>query len=351
MGGCMKIALVTDKFSTGGGLEHIFQVCLGMPDVEFFVFGKDGPAKEKFGDLKNVTVVTEGYSARAIKRCKPDLVHYHHLKPLLGWAVPAVKTLFTVHGVHLHKYEFRKGLVSRCLWFARMRLEKFLYHRIDTMITVSKDDAAYLTRFHKVRSITVFNGISFAPIDAIVMDKASLRLKLGLPQDKQIFLSVARFDFPKGYDILICAIAVLKKNGQIEGKAFVFAGDGEGQAEMRALAKTLGVLEDILFLGRRTDVYELLKATDVFVLPSRWEGLPITLIEALVARTPAIASNTYGISTVYREVNANIHLFENENIEELAALLAGEYQYQHCDLAMFTLQNMIHATRKVYFEN
>lgn len=347
----MKIALVTDKFITGGGLEHIFQICLGMPDVEFFVFGKDGPAKDKFGMLKNVTVVTQGYSASAIKRCKPDLVHYHHLKPLLGFSVPAARTLCTVHGVHLHQYEFRKGLLSRLLWFARLRLEAFLYKRLDAIITVSKDDAAYLFKFHKVDSTTIYNGISYAPINAIVMDKASLRLKLGLPRDQQLFLSVARFDFPKGYDILIRAIAVLKQGGGIEGKAFVFAGDGEGQPEMVALAKTLGVSGHIVFLGRRTDVYELLKATDVFVLPSRWEGLPITLIEALVAGTPAVASDTYGISTVYREVKANIHLFQNGNVRELADLLAGTYQYQHCDLEMFTLEKMIQATRKVYFEN
>lgn len=58
----MKIALVTDSFTIGGGLEHIYQICLGMPDIDFGVFAKDGNAKDK---LPNVKIFSSGYGEKS----------------------------------------------------------------------------------------------------------------------------------------------------------------------------------------------------------------------------------------------------------------------------------------------
>ena len=63
----MKIALVTDFFMTGGGLEHIYQIASNMPDIEFGVFGKDGHGKDKFHKLSNVKIFSNGYSKNIVK--------------------------------------------------------------------------------------------------------------------------------------------------------------------------------------------------------------------------------------------------------------------------------------------
>jgi glycosyltransferase involved in cell wall biosynthesis len=331
----MRIALLTDKISTGGGLEHIYQLCAGMPDIQFGVFGQPGDANGKFSRLGNVELVLSNDNA-AVERFAPDLVHYHHLKPLARPFTPAVRKLFTVHGVHLH--------------FARLTLEKFLYRRIDSIITVSAEDATYLNRHHGCNSKTIYNGIDFAPVEGVTEPKVDLRARLGLPQDRSLYLTVARFDFPKGHDVLIRAIAVMKQRDTIGTRLFVFAGDGALMGSSKALAECLGVSDYILFLGTRTDVYELMAASDVFVLPSRWEGLPITLIEALVARLPAVASNTYGVATVARETGNNVRLFENENPDDLARMLTEPFSFEPCSLEMFGLESMVNATRKVYLE-
>lgn len=345
----MRIALLTDKISTGGGLEHIYQLCVGMRDIQFGVFGQPGDANGKFARLDNVELVLSN-ETKAVDRFAPDIVHYHHLKPLARLGAPAGRKLFTVHGVHLHRYEFQRGIRPMLERFARLTLERALYQRLDRIITVSAEDAAYLRQHYGCESTTIYNGIDFAPIERVSAAKEELRTRLGLPQDRQIYLMVARFDFPKGHDVLVKAIAAMKQQGTLGTRMFVFAGDGALMPATRELAASLGITEHILFLGTRSDVYELMTASDVFVLPSRWEGLPITLIEALVARRPAVASRTYGISTVARETGNNVRLFENENPVDLAQVLAEPVSFEPCSLDMFKLQSMIDATRKVYLE-
>jgi len=345
----MRIALITDKLSTGGGLEHIFQLCAGMSDFEFGVFGAPGNANNKFDNLVNVEVF-QSNDNETIRRFAPDLVHYHHLKPLARASVPGCRKFFTVHGVHLHRYEFVRGLKSTLARAARLTLEKAVYRRMDRVVTVSAEDAAYLQRYHGCDSVVIYNGINFGPIEGITESKPALRQRLQLPDDKQIYLMVARFDFPKGHDVLIHAVSVLKQRGRAEGRLFVLAGDGDLLAPMKELVDRLGVSDYFMFLGVRRDVYDLMHAADVFVLPSRWEGLPITLIEALVAQLPAVASRTYGVATVARETGDNVQLFENENPEDLADNLVKPPKFTSCNLEMFKLQSMITATRKLYVE-
>jgi glycosyltransferase involved in cell wall biosynthesis len=346
----MRIALITDKLSTGGGLEHIYQLCAGMPDLEFGVFGAPGNANNKFDRLANVNVFLSNDN-ETIKRFSPDLIHYHHLKPLARLSVPGGRKFFTVHGVHLHRYEFVRGLKSVLARAARLTLEKLVYRRMDRVIAVSAEDSVYLQRFHGCDSVVIYNGINFAPIEEINESKSALRRRLQLPDDKQLYLMVARFDFPKGHDVLIQAVSVLKQRGCAEGRLFVLAGDGDLLAPMKELADRLGVSEYFMFLGVRRDVYDLMHASDVFVLPSRWEGLPITLIEALVARLPAVASRTYGVATVARETGDNVRLFANEDPEDLADNLLNPPEFASCNLEMFKLQSMITATRKLYVED
>lgn len=346
----MKVALLTDKFATGGGLEHIYQLCTGMPDVQFGVFGKDGEAREKFAALTNVQLFFDT-KVETVNAFGPDIVHYHHLRPLLSMSMPSARSLFTVHGVHLHKFEFQSGFRARLGRLARLNLEKFLYRRIDRFITVSAEDRTFLRQHYGVDSTTIYNGIDFEPIERARAPKEALRRRLGLPLDKQIYLTVARFDFPKGHDVLVRAIAQLQRENAANDRLFVFAGDGALMPATQALAASLGVGGHIMFLGRRTDVYELMTAADVFVLPSRWEGLPLTLIEALVARLPAVASRTYGNATVQRETGDNIQLFENESPVDLARVLQHSPIFMSCDLAPFRLAKMIESTREVYLEH
>ena len=125
----------------------------------------------------------------------------------------------------------------------------------------------------------------------------------------------------KGPDLLINALATL--NETIDDKSqkyqLTMLGDGIYKAEMQTLAKSLGCGDDVNFVGEvnAAQVKEYLSQADVFVMPSRTEGLPRALIEAMATGLPAIGSRVGGIP----ELLADEHLFESENTEELTLKL------------------------------
>ena len=78
----------------------------------------------------------------------------------------------------------------------------------------------------------------------------------------------------------------------------VIAGDGELKSSLQNEAKELGVTDNVLLLGARLDIPELLKLFDIYVLPSLWEGMPMVLLEAMAAGCPVVATDVGGVSKV-----------------------------------------------------
>jgi glycosyltransferase involved in cell wall biosynthesis len=105
---------------------------------------------------------------------------------------------------------------------------------------------------------------------------------------RPVVLTVARLDEQKGHRYLLEAAA------QIPPAQFVLAGDGPLRASLEAQARSLGVEERVKFLGYRSDIADLLADCDVFVLPSLYEGLPLSILEAMSAGKPVIATHIGG---------------------------------------------------------
>ena len=365
----MYIHLVTDKFHLGGGLEHIFQAAAGLKDIRFRIFGQPGQqaAVEKFKALENVEIYNQGYQPSLVLEKKPDLVHFHHLRPLLAFFKNPfrkcdIPIIFTAHGLHIHKYEFsRSRRRARVNYLLRYHLEKRLLAKVDKVIAVSREDRTFLEEKYGLKNVIyIANGIDFsapASVAGQFTDKKALREKLGLPVDDFLFVTIARFHFQKGYDILIKAMALAKEKIKERRGRFIFVGDGPEFEQMKRLSRELGVFPFIVFLGARTDVYEILKACDVFLLPSRWEGLPIVLLEAGFLKVPAAASDTYGNREIIHK-DSGI-LFNNLNSGALAGVIRevldnkydlasySENLYNEV-LADYSLEKMLAGLRKVY---
>jgi glycosyltransferase involved in cell wall biosynthesis len=105
---------------------------------------------------------------------------------------------------------------------------------------------------------------------------------------RPVVLTVARLDEQKGHHYLLDAAA------QVPEAQFVLAGDGPLRASLEAQARSLGVEERVKFLGYRNDIADLLADCDVFVLPSLYEGLPLSILEAMSAGKPVIATHIGG---------------------------------------------------------
>jgi glycosyltransferase involved in cell wall biosynthesis len=324
----MRVNLITDRFYLGGGIEHIFQIIKGMPEIEFSLFAKPGEAEKKFLYLNNVNIHNQGYSPSRILSETTDLIHFHHLKPLTVFfknpfrgVRKRVPIIFTAHGLHIHKYEFINTLAAKVKYLLRFKLEKRLFKRVDKVISVSKEDKVFLeTNYHLSNVSYLTNGIDASKLHKVDAHlKTELRKRLGLPQKGLIFITIARFNFQKGYDILIKAISRIKNILNDIKSQFLFVGDGSLLQEMKDLSNSLSVSPFIKFLGARTDAYDLLNASDICLLPSRWEGLPIVLIESGFLNIPVIASDTYGNHEIIQESNGI--LFQNQNIDDLAEKL------------------------------
>jgi glycosyltransferase involved in cell wall biosynthesis len=112
-------------------------------------------------------------------------------------------------------------------------------------------------------------------------------------------LTVARLSEQKGHRYLLEAIARLPL-GLRKSWAFVWAGDGDLELALRAQAEQLGILEDVVFLGHTAHIPEWLALANAFVLPSLYEGLPLSLLEAMAAGLPCLATAVDGTCEVIR---------------------------------------------------
>ncbi len=131
----------------------------------------------------------------------------------------------------------------------------------------------------------VRGGIDPAPFQlAEPIDRAAL----GVPKEAPILLWVGRLDPVKGLDVL------LEATHSLGDPCLVLVGEGAERTRLGQLADRLGVAHRVRWLGTRNDIPALLKAADVFVLPSRTEGLPNALLEAMAASCPIVTTDVPG---------------------------------------------------------
>jgi len=130
--------------------------------------------------------------------------------------------------------------------------------------------------------VVVRNGILVPPLDP--SSDAALRAELLRGRPDYLVFTPARLHPQKGHAILLTAAA------QVSEATFVMAGDGPLRTELEQQARTLGVAERCVFLGYRADVPALLAAADLVVLPSLYEGLPVSILEAMAAQRPVVAT-------------------------------------------------------------
>ncbi len=125
--------------------------------------------------------------------------------------------------------------------------------------------------------------------------RLAVRSELGLDPDTTLGVSVGRLHAQKGHADLVRALAAVNQDHAL---SVVIIGDGPLEAELRALASSCGADQALILAGFRTDVARYLEAADLFLMPSRWEGLAFALLEAMAHGTPVIVSDTGALPEV-----------------------------------------------------
>jgi len=169
-----------------------------------------------------------------------------------------------------------------------------LLREVDRFVVLNRESAAELhaVGLGQVPASVVPNGVDarrFVP--AGPAERAGLRARLGLPADEVVALFVGRLERRKGLDILLAAWADLMRRG--DAPRLLIAGPGEmGPWAREARERDLQAL--VTFLGGRTDVADLYRAADLLVFPSRAEGLPNAVLEAMASALPVVATDVAG---------------------------------------------------------
>ena len=164
----------------------------------------------------------------------------------------------------------------------------------DLVITPSHKSAEDLERIGKVpRDRLRVIGLGVNPPSPVTPEQvAKFRQEL-LGDGDRLIITIVRLAHQKGVDILIDCVAGLMKTHP--GWRFIVAGDGPDEAKLHALATEKGVRSALRFIGRTSEPHLHLRAADLFLLTSRWEALPFTIVEAFQAGTPAVATACSGV--------------------------------------------------------
>ncbi len=225
--------------------------------------------------------------ARIIRRGRFDVVHNHNFTALMAGLPAAI--LGRARAVVRTEHN-----VVRTGGSTRRYLSRAAALREDAQIAVSAAVRRTHTECGRLpgsRFVTVLNGIDNERL-VPTADRASVRRELGLPDDAVVCLNIGSLTAQKNRRTLLDAAARLS---DIEALRVLVVGSGPERERLEARAGELGLSRRVLFLGQRLDIPDLLAASDIFVLSSDWEGLPITILEAMASGIPCVATAVGGV--------------------------------------------------------
>ena len=314
-----KILYIITKSNFGGAQKYVYDLATSLPRDQFDIavaFGGSGALRSKLAEEKIRTIQLSGLERdisllkeikvfvelmRLYRREKPDIIHLNSSKiGFLGSLTfriykliarsKKLKAIFTVHG-----WAFNED--RRVLPKLAMRIFSWLTSLLCTdIIVLSRKEFSQTEQFpllSKTKIHLIPNGIK--PF-TLLPRQQSLEA-LGLDGRHSYIGTIAELHKNKGLDILISAFSNIAK----KSVHLVIIGDGEEKDGLGKLAEHSGVQDRIHFLGAIPDAARYLSVFDIFVLPSRKEGLPYALLEAGYASIPVVASNVGGIPEIIRD--------------------------------------------------
>lgn len=201
------------------------------------------------------------------------------------------KVIYMVHGFHF----FKGG--SKVNWLLYYPIETFMASSADMIVTVNNEDYQCAKKMN-VKQVKYIHGIGINTKRLTVGEERNdIRKELGLKETDFIVLSVGELNKNKNQKVILEAIAMLNDLGI----HYILCGKGDQLDNLKQLARELKIENKVHFLGYRTDVVDICSQSDVYVMPSLREGLPVASLEAMYCGLPLVTSNIRGLVDVMKD--------------------------------------------------
>jgi glycosyltransferase involved in cell wall biosynthesis len=262
------------------------------------------------------------------------------------------KIIYTAHGFHFYK---GAPVIN---WLLYYPVEKWLSSYTNLLITLNLEDYNRAKKF-QAQKIIQTPGVGFQnkSIDdmKIAITKAKIRCALGIPSDAFVLISVGELNNNKNHGIVIDSVH------ELTGKNlhYIICGDGHLLNKLRKMIDKYQLSHNIHLVGYQDNVWEYCLAADLFVFPSKREGLPVSLMEAMALRLPVVCSNIRGNIDLIQDGIGGI-LVEPEDVKQFTSAItymidhpefcrsAGDENYWKSK--QYTLENVKKVMRTVYGE-
>lgn len=277
-----------------------------------------------------------------------DIVHCH--TPVAGVLTRiaarkarsnGTKVIYTAHGFQFYKGGKKKD------WIIFYPVEKICSFFTDVLIAINGEDYELARhKFSKKLHIEFVKGvgIEIEKFKSSNLDLKKKRLSLGLAEGKKVILSVGELTRNKNQ---IEVLRALKEIDDIRNIKYLIVGDGENRHELEEYIGENNLNEHVALLGYRTDVNELYKISDLFIMPSIREGLPVALMEAIASGINVIASNIRG----NRDLLDVDSLYESGNIIDLKNKIQSNLISKPCEnnlIQEYDISVIKESVRKIY---
>ena len=317
----IRVVRVIARLNVGGPALHVTYLARGLADRGYetmLVAGDVAPGEESMefvaeqagvdvvplpGLSRELSPVRDALAAwrlaRIIRKARPDVVHTHtakagavgRLAALLSGRRPVI-----VHTFHGHVLRGYFGTAGALLFRA---IETALARISDRLIAVSPEVCDELVRL-RVAPATKFSivrlGIELEPRVRFDGDAAEVKRRHGIPAEKFVVGWFGRMTAVKRTEDLLTMLTGLRERG-IDA-LLVLVGDGDDRSRLEQRAHDLGIAKSCLFLGYQEDVASWYAVCDAVILTSANEGTPVTIIEALAAGRPVVATKVGGLPDV-----------------------------------------------------
>jgi glycosyltransferase involved in cell wall biosynthesis len=323
----VRVVYLSHAYMVGGAEEMVYNLVRYLPrrfEPQVCCIHSPGPIGEEirrtavaFADLRLNPGLRRPWDIvrlqQYLRSAQPTIVHTFLLTAsLYGRLSALLARVPIVIGTEVNIYERKRPHHALA--------ERLLMKGTDVVVASAESVRDfYIDQVHAdpSRVEVIYNAVDWRQLD-VSTDRAAMRALFGIPADAPLAGIIARLTEQKAHAVLFEAMA---RTPALSSLHVLVIGDGELRQSLQARAEALGIAARVVFAGARRDLGNVLHAIDFFVMPSLWEGLPLSMVLAMGAGLPVVATRVAGIPEVVQHERTGL-LVRPGDAPELGAAMA-----------------------------